>query len=1302
MLSDGRSISRMARCHIVPAELRELSASARSGANGARRALWQILFPGAVGDFLGAAGHRPLVLQFPPDLDPLAWELAAKNDTPMAARWSVTRQVLFDDESSPMAPAPNAHGGLLRVLGVGVERDRLGAHTTNKLLELRSLTAAQWSRQGAEALLAAQDVVFLDAAAATLLPGVWIAADAARRPPLLVLCGAEAVSRLVCVREVARRGGAVLCTTGNVAELADPLLTGLLAGHSVAESVRRMHADAALAHVSRQVVLYGQADIPLFTSRESGPMTGTLRQVTTLSVDLVDSTRLLHDLGEERYSLLLEAFHATCNAIVQRHGGMSDDPQGDDGVMSYFGYPDASESAAEQAVAAAVELGPAVRAIGVRLRIGVATGRVAVWRGQPVGVSIHLAARLQAAAEPGSLLVAESTSALLGKRFELEPTPLLLSLKGIAGPTAAYRVLGRSKATDYPGLESPPTPNTFVGRETELALLTDEWELAQRGRARVMVLVGEAGIGKSRLLTEFRRWLAKSGQASVECRGRADTKDTAFFALTDTLRRFLDLQPSDSAQTQQEKIVRRLPPDLPVGEAVSLVSKLLTLDGPPTDNPQRQRSRTMALLLEWFRSLLLYKPLCLVVEDAHWIDPSTGEFLAQLLTDSGDLPLLVVAAQRTETSIGWRLPLVHQTLELGRLSPVAARWLARKACGERSLPQDVLRLLAARSDGVPLFIEQSVRMALDTGTTASLQSLRLNVPSSLQGLLMARLDRLPEARPVAQLGAALGREFPEALLGAALAHGSTPLSLIELPARLQELEAAGLLARSGGATDPHWTFKHALMRDTAYQSLWESDRRRLHQDVAKVLEQQFPALVARQPELLARHQAAAGLDAQALAQWEVAARRAAADSAHEEAISHIDSALLLLTRQPPGRDRDATELRLVLLLASRCIATEGYGAGRVERLYARASELCGLLDDETALLKVELGLHGWHFARGDLQLAQDIAVRCESKLRASAGSIQRLQGSWALAITQFHRGDSLPAVERMDAVLAAYRVDMHRPGAVQDPGVMCLCYSAWAQWELGHVADALARIARVVELASLLKHRFSLGEAHGFAASVHFFCGDAVTALAHAERAIAICEDSGFAVWLAHALMMRGRLRCDLGAIDKGLADMDEAFAMWVGTGAAVTLPLYLTMRAEGQALAGRPAQGLVLLSEARALIGRTGERYYEAEVQRLTGELSWQEAGCEGAASVVEAESWLRSAQALAQAQHKHSFALRAAQARARIQISQGDAASAHALLQEALAAMPDKSATRDTVSARLMMRRARPTVSIDEEGAS
>jgi class 3 adenylate cyclase len=1291
LVSDGRSICRLARSTADVAALGALSAAATAGAHDAARALWRGLFPGAVGEFLGHAPPRALTLQLPPELDALAWEAAA-SAVPLGSHFAVTRQLLFDDEFLPMPAATTAEDGVLRALSVVAKSHRTGQPRRIGALAHRAVTAAEVTAAAGAELLATHDVVFLDANLGARLPALLGPPGPQRLPHLFVLCGSEAAAPLACLRDLARRGLALLVSPAARGDWADVLCDHLAGGLSVAEAVRRLRAHDALGAATLGLRLYGPS-AALVDRARSTTLPSSLRQVTTLSFDMVDSTRLLQRLGDERYSELLETFHGHCSAIVRRHGGQADDPQGDDGVMSYFGFPQANEDAAMQAVAAGLEIAESVQVLGVQVRVGIATGRVAVRYGQPVGVSIHLAARLQKTAAPGAVLVAEATHALVGEHFTLRPILVQEPLKGIDGEPKVYQAL---RPTDgHPRVEGAPAPTPFVGREVELGLLTQHWALAVTGSSRVVLVLGEAGIGKSRLALEFQRWLADRGERSLECRCLPDGRHSAFFAIVQMLRRFLRLQDHDAAATQMDKIQRGLPEGLPDLDAARLVAMLLSVEGsladPPAGSPERLRERTVVVLLAWFRAVLQKRPVCLIVEDLHWIDPSTRVFLGRLLDAADDLPLLALATRRSEADSGWAPAQVRETILLRGLPPVAARWLARQASGGSLLTQGVLRLLAARTDGVPLFLEESVRMAIASGAAEANSLLRLRVPATLQDLLMSRLDRVGGAKVVAQLGAALGREFPTELLRAVIAHESTPFRIDDLARHLRTLEAADLLLSSGDSSEPRLQFKHALVCDIAHQSMWERDRQLVHRAVAAVIAARFPALAERQPEMLARHLAEAGMVSAAVGQWELAARRAAAASAHDEAISHIESALALLPDEAAGAARERTELRLQLLLASRYIATEGYGADRVERLYARAAELCQALGDNAALLKVQLGLQGWHFMRADLARAAAIAAHAESVAATLPDPMQRLQASWAVAVTQFHQGDAVSAMQRMDACLAGYRRELHRPGAVQDPGVMCLCYTAWGQWELGHADDALTRINRVVELAQQLDHKFSLGEACGFAASVHLFRGETELALAFAERSIAICEEGGFAVWLAHALVMRGRLRCEAGASADGLADMNAGYTMWLQTGAAVTGPMYLTLRAEGMALAGLPAQGLALLDQALGQVQRSGERYHEAEIRRLRGELTLQLAAAESRDASAEAETWLLGAHALAVQQHKQGFVLRAAMALARLWWATGRAREARQVLEAALANQHEGRTTRDVLSAMQMMLVAR-----------
>jgi class 3 adenylate cyclase/predicted ATPase len=1313
-VTDGRSVGRHARSRPELPALRRLSQAAADGDLTASLALFAQLFPGVVGATLRGSEPRRLNLQLDAALHGLHWELASDGHGLLGERWRVARHLLVDDDRlAGVGPAADPdhdtdlaatvrrvpRRGPLRVLRLG-HAERLAGAEQPALPALDSPTVVSTTlardavaADGLAGLLAEHDVIRLDADVPhELLAGVtWL------RPPKLFVVGPapeRQVARLA--QRLAALGASLLVAPLVDVERGDDgpggfatLCERLAQAQPIAEAVRAARGAAGAAWLQ----LYGDGDAVLVLPDARASAGNDARQVTSLSFDFVDSTGWLHRLGSERYASLLAEFHQRSIAQIERHGGVADDPQGDDGVMSYFGYPAASERSAEQAVAAGLAIVQSVAGMStpVQVRVGIATGRVSVMAGQPVGVSIHLAARLQSRAAPGTVMVSDMTLALVQHRFTVQPLESTLALKGIEGAQRAGVVLHDRKQHR---LDALPRLTPFVGRDGELAALLGHWDALQAGALRVVQLRGDAGIGKSRLVREFRQGLKARAALSFECRCLPDHASSAFHAVIDAMHHWLGVRDDDDEATRRRKLADAMPAGLDPAQALPVVAALLSLPGEPlTGTPERLRERTLATLVEWFQRTALARPLCLVVEDLHWVDPSTREFLGRLLAGSGQVPMLVLLTQRDDpAAVPWQPPVVHETLELHGLRPDESRRLLKQACGESLLPAGVVRLLAGRSDGVPLFLEESARMMVEQSATLDeMLPQSLDVPGSLQDLLMARLDRLGPARAIAQFGAVLGREFPVALLQQVLAHGGRPMTPQELTAQLDAIEQSGLLASTGGTEgtgERRCAFKHALVRDIAYQSLWTRDRQLVHRAVAAVLRASWPELAQRQPELLAHHQTEAGLAAEALGQWEVAARLAASRSAHDEAIQHLQRALALLHGQPPAHERRAIELRLQLLLASRYIATEGYGAPPVERAYARAEQLGDELGDPGARLKAQLGLEGYHFMRGDFPRAHEIARRAEALAEQSGDTMARLQVRWATANILFHEGHGLAAVQRMDECLAVYRPEHHRRAAVQDPGVMCLCYSAWGQWELGHPDDALARIERVQQLARTLDHKFSLGEAFGFAANVHRYRGEQAQALACAEQAIAICDEGGFAVWLAHAHVMRGWLQCERGLHEAGVAEMREGLALWARSGAVVTRPLYLTLLAEGLARGGDLAQALARLDEAMGIVQAHGERYYEAEVRRLIAELTLRRDGPSQPAARREAEQGLQAAHALAMQQHKRGFALRSATSLARLWHEDGRTREALQLLKPAFASFTEGLETHDLRQARELLR--------------
>ena len=1298
-----------------------------AAARGLGQRLFDGLLPPAIRGFLRDSPPRSLSLQLGAELTWIPWELGFDGERHLGEKFRVCRRIVTNEESAPPRAAPMRRAPLrVRVLMLDAADPRMAAE---------GQALAEWLRSGEGITVSGPDTLRVgqgdgpdlfsnldvlhcivpcagsddDIPVQTLRRGLHpLAAQAA--PPSLVIMQAVALpSQPASLQaqgavEAARRGFNVLALASApaqapCADFVRVVYRALAGGASVGEALCQAHSQAhrqagAAALLRLQAQFYGEGEAALILRDRGVQGEDSLRQVTIMSFDLVDSTRLLGRIGAERYSEILENYHHRCLGILVDRGGKPDDPQGNDGLMCYFGFPAAREDAADQAVRAGLEIIEAVKALGLSVRVGICTGRVVIRDGQPVGSAVHFAARLQAVALPSTLVVGESTRRLVKGRYRFVSIEQdLPPLKGFVQHEGVFRaVLPAEDEAEF--VADAPRLSPFVGRSDEMLALERHWAQARAGALHVVRIVGEAGIGKSRLLREFKRSLLAQGHGVFECRCAAGQENSAFHPMIEALRNELHIGPGDSAESVRLELGRLVAGTSAPDDAVAVLAELLAIPL-PTDHPlqrlpaERRRQLTMDLLVEIGKLRVRDAAGCMVVEDVHWIDPSTRDLIDRLALEAARLPLLILLSSRPEPESRWRPRVAVHDEELSAVSTEAARMLVVGAGGDTRLPTAIVHLLAARADGIPLFIEESTRMAIEIGAGGADagEALMQSVPATIQDLLGARLDRLDRAKQVAQICGTIGREFSLPLLQAVLRHPDCPFRVHDLSAQLAALMRSGMLLRRGEADTGRYRFKHALMRDAAYRSLLDRDRTRLHRIVAQMLREQFRELNDAQPESLAFHLTEAGELADALAAWELAARRAASQSAHVEAINHLSAALAVLERGPAGVDRDRTELRLQLLLATRLIATEGYGAEQVERVYARAMELARALGDDAAQMKVLLGLEAYHSARAEFAKAMAIAVEARAKAQGDANAIHRVQLKWAVANLVMHQGEMAAAVVQMDECLAEYDRLEHRASAVQDPGVMCLCYSAWALWQLGYPDQAIERARSVVARAERMKHRFSLGEAYGFRAAIQLFRGEGSAALDSAARAIDICEEGGFSMWLSLARLIRGRVLAERHDAASGNEEMRQAHALWTSTGTVLTTPFYLALRAEGLALGGDPEEGIELLDQALAVIERCGERYYEAEVRRLYGTLVRQCAARAGIDRDAEAESWLRSALASAQSRELLSLSLRAAISLAQLWRSFGRHGPALEVLNDAFRRIEEGAGTRDLVHARQLL---------------
>ncbi|MCK9686711.1 ATP-binding protein [Scleromatobacter humisilvae] len=1283
------------------------------------------LLPAPIAAVLRESGPRPLTLQLEPALAWLPWELAFDGDRFLGERFAISRQLVVDDGVHASAAAPPRHGPLQVSVLVGLVARPGGEDPVLPLIErLRTMDGVAVSvahvtdvrRDELLDLVTECDVLHclgtfsgrltVDGPplswrngelfdAQELLAGVhW--------PRLLVVqCAGAPLAgdwRAACHNAA----GTLAC--GSMPE--DPgslefltcfygqLINAAPLAIAAAEARVHLHDRMGIDRLATlRPEIYGDGAFVPFPEHRRRRNDDTWRQVTVVSIDVDDSMGRMHRLGTERFSELQAAYDHRVAAIVESYGGVADDPQGDDSRMCYFGLPVAREDAAAKAVNAAFELVEAAPAFGLSVRVGVCTGEVVVRDGVPTGDPIVTAARLRDKAGAGRMLVASPTWSIVRDAFRFEiPGHLYDELKGIEKPVFAFFASGKVLSTEQHGATriANPRMTPFVGRHAELEALDNHWNAACAGSLRLVRIVGEAGIGKSRLVREAKTVLVARGSPVFECRCSPDHTNSAFQPLIEALRAQLNMEDLGDPTTldRLRHLVARVRADEgTLALAADLLGIAMPRRHPVLDlAPERRRHLTVELLVALAVKLMRESASCMIVEDAHWADPSTADFVNRFAEEGRALPLLIIVTMRTDAH-GWWYPRrpVHE-MQLRGLSPALSRSMVERTCAASRLPTELVHLIAARADGVPLFIEESTRMAMDVGATGGVLDPTAvpPVPTTLLDLLTARLDQLGPAKPVAQLGAVIGREFPQALIQAVFEHPGSSFPLQDLQVQLAALLRSGVLISRRDDDETRLAFRHVLLRDAAYRSLLLPRRARLHQVIAQVIEERFAGLAQRQPELLAFHLTQARLDSQALHLWEIAARQATARSAHAEAIGHLEQALSVLHRTPECQERDRLELRLQLLLAARLIATHGYGAQSVEQAYARAMALTRDLGDQAALMRVLLGLEGYHFMRANFAQARDYALQAAAVDGHRDSPLHRIQTQWALANILMHQGEMGLAVRQMDECRAEYDRLERKPEGMQNPGVMCLCYSAWSLWELGFPDQALQRVDAVVELAQRLNHSFSLGEAHGFRAAVQHFRGEDQAALGSATTAVTVCEENGFTVWLAHARIMRGRILAELGECAEGIEEMHKGFELWAATGAVVTTPFYLAMRAEALARGLRLDEALALLEQALAIVERTGERYYIAEIRRLTGQILLQRAVRSGQDRAADAEIWLRGALADATSLDQRSLALRAATSLAELWHGQGWHRQAAEVLKPAYDAITEGHTTRDVLQAR------------------
>ena len=1016
--------------------------------------------------------------------------------------------------------------------------------------------------------------------------------------------------------------------------------------------------------------------------------------------DLANSTALSGVLDPEDLRDALRRYHDACATAIERCGGYVGKWLGD-GVLAYFGYPASHEDDAQRAIRAGLEIITWARNQAdtggepFSVRVGLHTGLTVIGdmgsgerveRADVVGETPNIAARVQSAAPPNSVAMSSATERLAHGFFHIESLGEQ-QLKGVTRPIEVFRILGESGVASRLDTVEHLTP--LVGRNEEMALLLDRWNKAVTGDAQVVVISGEPGIGKSRLVRTLRDHLPED-HVRIELRCSQIHQNSALYPVIEHFQRVL--QASDAGSPTDRLGATLANAGMDSTAALPLLAALLGLPLPegyaPLDlTPEQQKQKTLEVTLAWLDAEARKHPVLVVCEDLHWMDPSTLELVGMLVERDLTSGKLVLLTCRPEFAPPWPMQANIAALQLTRLGREDADEVMTRVAGGRALPAEVATQIAARTDGVPLFVEELTKMVLESGLLredggrlvldGALPPLA--IPETLQDSLMARLDRLVSAKEVAQLGATIGREFSQELIEAVSLQSPAALAT-----SLNALVESGLAYRRGFGAGARYAFKHALVQDAAYQSLLRSSRGRYHQRIAEALVQRFPEVEEEQPEVVAYHYTEAGLPDLAVGYWQIAGERAVARSAHPEAIAHLNRALEMIALLQPGERRDRRELALQVARGAALRVTEGYGpATRSAAAYARARELCYELHAASELVVVLFGLWGNHLLPGDVRTARELALECLRVAESLSDPGLTVQACRIVGASHFYFGDYLACQESTERGSSLYDFERDRGSVHQfqaDGLAGSLMYRGWSAWFLGHPdrAEILARQA--VEHARALNHPHTLGLALCFATLTYVLRGDLTLARTEGEEVLRLCIEQEMPQWAAMAQFAVGAALALEGDDARGIRGIDDGLAAWSQLGSHLLKTWFLGLKAEALLRAGRHTEAATTVVDALRRVDASGERFYEAELHRVHGEALL---GVDGAAPERD---FLRAIE-VSRELGTPSLELRAATSLARLWQSQGRAAEALELLAPVYDWFTEGFDTRDLIEARKLL---------------
>ena len=1035
------------------------------------------------------------------------------------------------------------------------------------------------------------------------------------------------------------------------------------------------------------------------------------RQVTVMFCDLVGSTALSARMDPEDLREVISAYQKCVAETVRRFGGFVAKYMGD-GVLIYFGYPHAHEDDAERAVRAGLELVKAVSNLKthavLQTRVGIATGLVVVGdligsgasqEQAIVGETPNLAARLQGIAEPNSVVIADNTRKLVGNLFELEDLAAQ-ELKGISGPVRAWAALrpfsveSRFEAMHASGLTG------LVGREEEIEILLRRWSKTKTGKGQVVLLSGEAGIGKSRLTAELLERFANEPHTRSRSFCSPQHTDSAFYPVIGQMERAAELSRNDSLQAKLDKLDAMLAQSSTSAQDAALLAEMLSL---PNDGrypaleltPQQRRQRTLEALVSQIVGLSRQNPLLMIFEDAHWTDPTTLELFGRIVDRIPTLRVLLIVTFRPEFEPPWIGRPYVTPLTINRLAEREVGAMIDGVIGNKLLPANIRQDIIERTDGIPLFVEEMTRAVLEAKdeeaterTVAAVPSPSIAVPPSLHASLMARLDRLGAAKEVAQIGAAIGREFTHALLAAVVRKPEQ-----ELGPALDRIVRAGLLFRQGVPPHASYLFKHALIQDAAYGTLLREPRRALHARIAETLESGFADIAENQPEILARHCTEAGLIEKAAGLWGKAGQRSLARSALVEAAAQFTRALDQIAALPATPELRREQIKLQVALITPLMHIKGYSApetkaaaDRARLLIEQAERLGEPPEDPLLLFSVLYGFWYANLATFNGDVACDLAAQFLALAEKQRATIPLMVGHRLVASSSQYTGDIADSRAHYDQVLALYDPAEHRSLAIQfgqDIRVMVLSLRSSPLWMLGYPEAALAGVDQALKDARQIGHAASLMYALAMTSFVHLLLGNYAVVNAQVDELVTVAEEKSAPFWKAWGKLFQGHVSALTGKASDAVHQITSGIAAYRSTGATLGLTAYLSYLAKAHADLRQFDDAWRCIGEAIVTVERTKEGWWEAEVNRIAGEIALMGPQNDSA----KAEAHFERALSVARQQQAKSWELRAAMSLARLWRDQGKVQQARELLAPVYGWFREGFDTRDLKEANALL---------------